>query len=332
MEDITISDILGSYDRTRMRNKRILQERQDEVYKKIPQIKELDTDSATSYIKAARERILGNQDSEFVAETGKKNRENTALKKKLLVEHGYSGDYLDPIYDCSICRDTGYVGTDKCKCFLDRIIDSLYLSSNIKNILEVENFSNFKTEYYSRTKYGDMQYTPYENINNIIRKSKEYIENFSKNPKGNILIYGETGLGKTFLTNCIAKELLDRGHSVLYLSANQLFETVLSGYLLNKKFELEDLYKYIYNSELLVIDDLGTEFTNNFVLSQLFEIINQRSCLGRATLISTNLSIQQLRDRYSERIMSRIVDNYTVFYIYGDNIRYQKRRNTFNSN
>ena len=100
---------------------------------------------------------------------------------------------------------------------------------------------------------------------------------------------------------------------------------------MNQKNELEDLYKYIYNSELLIIDDLGTELTNNFVLSQLFEIINQRHISGLATLISTNLSMKQLRDKYSERIMSRIVANYTVFNIYGDNIRYQKRKQAINS-
>ena len=113
---------------------------------------------------------------------------------------------------------------------------------------------------------------------------------------------------------------------MFYLSANELFEGILAEYLMNRKTELEELYNYIYNSELLVIDDLGTELTNNFVLSQLFEIINKRKIIGLSTLISTNLSMKQLRDRYSERIMSRIIADYTVFNIYGDNIRYQKRK------
>ena len=124
---------------------------------------------------------------------------------------------------------------------------------------------------------------------------------------------------------------MDRKHSVFYLSANELFEDILAGHIMKNDNDYTDLYNFIYNCELLIIDDLGTELTNNFVLSELFEIINKRSIIGKSTLISTNLSIKQLRDRYTERIMSRIVDNYTVFNMYGDNIRYQKRKQAINS-
>lgn len=329
---MTITDILHSYEKKRLDNKRILQERQDEIYKKIPRISEIDKESKISYIAQAKAKIL-NKDSSELGDSSKNNRLLTKEKQELLVQNGYPANYLDEIFCCEKCKDTGYVDQKRCSCFTAQIIDSLYLQSNLKNILAVENFDTFKVDYYSKEVNEGMTYSPYENISNILKKSKTFINDFdSLKKKGNILMYGETGLGKTFLTNCIAKELLDKGHSVLYLSSNQLFETVIAGYLLNQKKELEELYKCIYNTELLVIDDLGTELTNNFVLSHLFEIINQRNCLGVSTLISTNLSIQQLRDRYSERIMSRIVDNYTVFHLYGDNIRYQKRKNALKAN
>lgn len=331
---LNIEDILHEYEQTRLNNKRLLQKRRDKIYSEIPRISEIDSTAAVSYLQAARLRVMGQDaDKSHTKTTKSANRALTSEKQQLLVNAGYPADYLDPIYNCPICQDTGYVNQQKCSCFVNRIVDALYLQSNLKNILAKENFNTFSLEYYSKEIPADKQYSPYENISNILERSKDFTQRFedTKSERGNLLIYGETGLGKTFLTNCIAKALLDNGHSVLYLSAGELFESVLAGYIMNQKFELEDLYRYIYNSELLIIDDLGTELTNNFVLSQLFEIINKRETGGLSTLISTNLTMKQLRDRYSERIMSRIIANYTVFNIYGDNIRYQKRKKAINS-
>lgn len=331
---LSIKDILHEYERIRLENKRRLQERRDEIYSRIPRIEEIDAETTAAYLRAARAKILQKEMAEqIVSRIQADNRRLTDEKRRLLHEGGYPEDYLDTIYTCGQCRDTGYIDGQKCTCFLEHIIDSLYLQSNLKNILMKENFDTFSIDYYSQNAYTGKDYSPYENISNILNLAKAFIARFEtqSNQRGNILIYGETGLGKTFLTNCIAKELLDSGHSVLYLSANELFEGVLAEYLMNRKTELEALYNYIYNSELLIIDDLGTELTNNFVLSQLFEIINQREISGKSTLISTNLTMKQLRDRYSERIMSRIIAGYTVFNIYGDNIRYQKRRNAIHS-
>ncbi len=331
---INIKDILHNYERTRNQNRRILQERKEEIYNLIPRIEEIDSLSSLSYLEVAKKRILGQDtDNSLSQNTKDTNRRLTQEKISLLKSAGYPADYLEPIYSCKLCQDTGYVGQEKCKCFMAFIVDGLYLQSNLKNILEKENFDTFKTDYYSKEIPADKQISPYDNIQKILVRSKEFVDCFNdaQTPKQNLLIYGETGLGKTFLTNCIAKSVLDKGYSVLYLSANELFEQVLAEYIMHQKIELEDLYKYVYNSELLIIDDLGTELTNNFVLTQLFEIINKRYTRGLATLISTNLSMKQLRDKYSERIMSRIVANYTVFNIYGDNIRYQKRKEAINS-
>lgn len=326
---ISIENILHGYEQKRLRNKRLLQERTAAVYKAVPQIETLDNEISSSYLRAARLRVGGTgEDKARADEIKAHSRAMSAEKQRLLVENGYPSDYLMPIYDCDICKDTGYDNGRRCTCFTKQLIASLYEHSNLRNVLEKENFDTFSLDFYGKEPYEGKDYSPRENISNILQRSKQLIRDFDTEgrERGNILIYGETGLGKTFLTNCIAKELLDTGHSVLYLSANELFEGVLAEYLMNRKTELEELYNYIYNSELLVIDDLGTELTNNFVLSQLFEIINKRRIIGVSTLISTNLSMKQLRNRYSERIMSRIIADYTVFNIYGDNIRYQKRK------
>lgn len=333
-EIFSIEDIIHNYEQTRLNNRRLLQEREAEVYELIPRIREIDQEIALSSLQTARARLMGcDNDSSLKKNTSSHNHLLTEQKQKLLVSMGYPANYLEPIYKCSKCRDTGYVNTEKCSCFLDAIIATLYKRSNLKNILLKENFDTFSMEYYPKEQDNKHSVSSYDNMFNILVKAKQFVAEFDKKKleRGNILIYGETGLGKTFLTNCIAKEILDRGHTVLYLSANELFDSVISSYKLARKPESEYLYRYTFTCELLIIDDLGTELTNNFVLSQLFEIINQRQINGLSTLISTNLSMKQLRDTYTERIMSRIIADYTVFNIYGDNIRYQKRKKAINS-
>lgn len=322
--------ILHEYERTRLQNKRILQDRQEEIYAKIPEIARLQSESRLSYIALAKERILGAKPDNHDGSVSDRNRENTARIQELLLYHGYPATYLDPIYDCAICKDQAYVDGKMCRCFEKKIVDALYRQSNMTQVLDRENFDTFDLEYYSRTIPANKNWTasPYDNARNTLQIIKGFVTRFSTQARdrGNLLLYGEPGLGKTFLTNCIAKSLLDSGHTVLYLSANDIFEQVFGQYLMNKKLELEELYKYIYNSELLIIDDLGTETTNTFVCSKLFEVINQRGLTGKSTVISTNLSMKDLQERYSERIMSRIVESYTVLQLYGDNIRYQKRK------
>lgn len=331
-QTLSIEEIMQEYDRTRLANKRRLQERTEEVYKAVPAIEKLARESKLSYLAAARARV--SNDTETAAKLQSENRARTAKKQQLLIEAGYPANYLDPIYQCKDCRDTGYITDKRCHCFLSRIVDSLYMQSNLKNVLAQENFDTFSFEYYDKTIPQGKTYSPFDNITSIVKSAKEFVANFGTPAATtkNMLIYGETGLGKTFLTNCVAKGVLDKGHSVLYLSANELFESILAEYLLNRKTDLEDLFKYIYNTELLIIDDLGTEVTNNFVASQLFEVINKRQLSGRSTLISTNLTMKQFRDRYSERIMSRIISDYAVYNIYGDNIRYQKRKKAIQAN
>lgn len=333
-EPLSISSIMHEYEQTRLNNKRLSSERRNEIYSKIPAIEELDSTSTGAYISSALARINTGQDiSKDYKSIREANRNRTAQKKKLLVEAGYPEDYLDPIYTCPMCKDTGYIDQERCSCFRDKIINNLYIQSNLTNILEKENFDTFNLDYYSKEMRQGYDHSPYDNIVNVLNSAKNFVENFStcKSHRGNVLIYGEVGLGKTFLTNCIAKAVLDKGHQVLYLTANELFQNILSPYLMNQDSVLADLYKYVYNCELLIIDDLGTELINSFTLSSLFEVINQRNIQGKSTLISTNLGLKDLKTKYSERIMSRIIESYTVFNIYGDNIRYQKRFNSTNN-
>ncbi len=336
-EPVRISDIMHQYEQTRQENEGLLAWRREEIYNKLPAIKELDEASNSSYLSTALAMLSGNGDKAAVAEDYKsvraQNRQRTAKKKQLLVEAGYPENYLDPIYTCPLCEDTGSIGQERCSCFRDKLINQLYLQSNLTNILEKENFNTFSLDYYSKEMLAGYDFSPYDNIVNILSSAKNFVDNFSKSSshRGNIFIYGEVGLGKTFLTNCIAKEILEKGHQVFYLSANELFQNILSPYLMGQEKDLAELYKYVYNCELLIIDDLGTELINSFTVTNLFEIINKRNIQGRSTLISSNLGLKDLRIKYSERIISRIIESYTVFNIYGENIRYQKRFNSTNN-
>lgn len=328
---IDMDEILNRLKRFQLDNIRLLQQRKEQIYEEIPEIYEIDQTISSSSLAAARARILedsaeaGNVLS--IEEIRARNHVLSEKKKSLLVQHGYTRDYLEPQYHCPKCQDTGYLNQKPCTCLKQMMIDEMYRQSNLKNILETENFDTFSLDYYSKETSEGETYSPYVNMSNILQRSIRFTEEFDVR-HDNILIYGETGLGKTFLTNCIAKKLLDTGHTVLYLSANELFEQILSRYIMagKKNEELSSLYDYIFSCELLIIDDLGTEMTNNFTLSQFFEIVNQRILSGHSTLISTNLSIKQLQERYTERIMSRLVADYMVFYVYGNNIRYQKRK------
>ncbi len=325
MNNINYEDILSDFQRRRLENSNISAARKNEIYNNIPEIKEIDDEIASSSINAARNRI-----KKLPVDMAMVSAHNGVLiseKEKLLVEHGYPTDYLEPIYDCPICKDTGYADGKQCICLKQRVIDELYNQSTIKQILERENFSTFSLDYYSKEHDGTHKHTPYENASNVLDKCKAFTDNFENEHPG-ILIYGETGLGKTFLSNCIAKALLDKGHTVLYLTSINLFENILSDIVMSNSNEKDKriLYDYIYNCELLIIDDLGTELPNTFVTSQLFEIINLRNNKSLSTLISTNLSMRELSDRYTERIMSRIIADFTVFQLYGSNIRYTKRK------
>jgi DNA replication protein DnaC len=334
--------ITRQYEQIRRDNKLLMQQRRDEIDRLYPRISEIEETVAQKRFELIKKRIRRDADSDALTrELKDETRRLFAERDAILADAGYPTDYLDEIYTCPVCEDTGYVDGHRCDCFNKKLIDNLYQQSNLKNILSRENFDTFNTGYYDREPVKGRQFTPYENICSVLDKLHLYVERFeehfaepspsdkkAKSIKPNLLFYGETGLGKTFLTNCVAKELLDRGHSVLYLSANDLFENLIGKYVMNNAVELEDLYKLVYNCELLIIDDLGTELTNNFVRSQLFEVINQRSLSGVSTVISTNLDMEHLNESYSQRVVSRLIESYTIFNIYGKNIRYEKRKNS----
>ena len=162
-------------------------------------------------------------------------------------------------------------------------------------------------------------------MKNILNTAKDFVKNFDTQ-SDNLLLYGNTGVGKTFLANCIAKELLDQSHTVVYLTSLKLFD-ILEAYKFDRDMPFDEknaTVAYILDSDLLIIDDLGTELNNGFTSSQLYHCIDTRLNHRHSTIISTNLSFDDLRDDYSERIFSRLTSNYTLLKLTGDDIRLKK--------
>lgn len=320
--------IMQKFEERKLKNREREHERLMEVYEAIPQIKQIDQKIASNSIALGKKLLFSSDksgDKAILQQIKEENFQLSMSKVELLTAHNYPANYLDPIYECPHCKDTGYIGQTQCNCLKQAIVDLAYKQSNIKEVLKRENFSHFSYEYYSTQRTGNMP-SPREQISTVVAVCQNFIHNFDKTPGENILFQGNTGVGKTFLTNCIAKELLDAGHTVLYLTAFQ-FSEIISKHAFGKDSldRQSDLFSHLFDSELLILDDLGTELNNSFITSQLFVCINERLLRQKSTIISTNLSLGQLSKAYSERIFSRITSNYTILKLLGDDIRLKKK-------
>lgn len=316
--------VMREYERRQAESRRDRDRRIAEVYEKIPQIETLDQMISTRAAECARRVLDGD------TEARKRLREELAdvreQKETLLKAFGYPADYMEMRYHCPDCQDTGYRDGRRCHCFERARIRILYAQSNIQEVLQRENFHTFSYDYYdAQTVVPRLGMTELEYMKLVVKRCREFSLGFPDQGQ-NILFTGSTGVGKTFLTNCIAKELIDRYVSVIYLSSQDLFE-VLSRYKFSREAEedVEETYRHILDCEMLIIDDLGTEVNNTFVSAQLFYCINERINRRRGTIISTNLSMDMLRDTYSDRVTSRLMSNYMTIPLYGGDIRMKKR-------
>ena len=315
--------LIQQFDERRMKARYDAEQRTSEVYGKIPRIKELDESIASESIEAGKAVLLGNKNA--ASGLDEKISRFVEEKKSLLLANGYSEDYLDEHYLCSKCNDTGFIGNEPCGCFKKAMTEMAFEDSNLNDIIDRENFSTFNLNLYSDelADYDqDLKCTPYKNMIQIVKKAQNFTTNFDNEHK-NLLIYGNTGLGKTFLTNCIAKEILTSGHTVLYYTTFSLFD-MLSKYTFKYEDYPKESFSYregLLSCELLIIDDLGTEITSTFTIEQLYSIINERLLNNLSTVISTNLTPGQINLRYGERIFSRLSKDYDFIKLIGKDIR-----------
>lgn len=317
-------EIMRSYDAKQLKAQRILEERTKTVYLRSPKLKQLDASIAETSVSYAKRLLDGDKDA--LSQLKKELDFLRAQKAKLLEQLSLPQDYFETVYECPDCKDTGYQNGIPCHCFKQKAIDLIYTQSNIKQILAEENFSSFTLDYYSDTvKNPSTGQTSRETARAAVISCMEFIKKFDTCFE-NLFFYGDTGIGKTFFSNCIAKELLDSGHSVIYFTAFQLFD-ILSRDVFQKESDAIAAHKNIFDCDLLIIDDLGTELPNSFTASQLFLCVNERILRQKSTIISTNLNMTKIGEIYSERVLSRISNSYTIIKLFGDDIRLKKRSN-----
>lgn len=316
--------IMRIYNQRQFQNKREQDERIREVYAKVPQVEALTDEITAAMAQAGRYVLKGDPDN---AAAMKKEAALLKEQKALYLQrHGYPADYMEMKYHCPDCKDTGRVDGKKCHCFKRMEIEILYDQSNIRDVLARENFDTLSMEYYDRETIDPKTgMTVYEYMSMVIEECKAFVENFGTE-KGSILFTGNTGCGKTFLSNCIARELIRRCYSVVYLTATDMFD-ILS----ESKFggrdeeEAKDRAAYILECDLLIVDDLGTELINTFTASQLFYCINERLNRKKGTIISTNLALNRMQDEFTERVTSRIMSQYKILPLLGEDLRFIRR-------
>ena len=271
-----------------------------------------------------------------VADAQQREREMSALRERneallaekaaLLCAAGYPADYDTLRYECADCSDTGFLDSgEMCHCMRDQLIAASYRASGLGSLLGTQTFDNYSLDYFKSDEKA------YRTMSTVVHTLRHYAEHFSTDPAttlpagGNLLMVGGTGLGKTHLSTALARRVIERGFDVYYTTAQQMFFDFE-----HARFGTEtgmersaDLARYS-ECELLILDDLGTEVSNQFTNSCLYMVLNNRINLGRATVINTNLSGRELKERYADRIASRILGDFKPLVFAGTDIRRQK--------
>lgn len=314
------TEILKIYDDLREEEARNLKLRKNEIATKYPEIIDLDNkiqklslEMAVAVLKSSNGEITLNQYKDQITDLRVK-------KCEMLVERGYDPEYLTLHYHCNKCKDTGFIGNIKCVCYKQKLVKLYYKNSELETAIKINNFNNFDMNLFSSHKLGEEKFSPRKNMeNNLEYILKEYIPNFQEIPT-NLLFYGNPGSGKTYLSYCIAKAILDKGLLVVYKTSDELIKN-LKDIRFNNDSTLESL---LLECDLLIIDDLGAEYLNEFTVTELFNLINKRILSGKKMLISTNLTLPGITKQYSERIASRLLGEFKLCKFYSEDIRIKK--------
>lgn len=330
MKGSALKEILTSYERKRDKAEYELEQRKKDVYSQIPEIKDIDSEISQIGLSLAKLILQNPSDRDSIIAESKVKMDDLKNKKHdILDKYKVPSWYLDIQYSCNMCEDRGFLKNGKkCNCLKQEIINDAYKMSNLSRVLENQNFTTFDASVFSTQVAGNANISPQEHmLRNILPVCEGFVLDFDKDNGENLLFYGDTGLGKTFMCNCIAKSLLDKGHVVIYQTAFKMFEIIEEYKFKSHENPIsKENYGNLFDCDLLIIDDLGTELTNSFTNSELFNIINTRLLSGKKTIISTNLSPMQLGADYAQRIFSRIFDRFKMVKFIGNDLRWDKKK------
>jgi len=312
------------FENKKRQHARHMEHRLAKVYNASPRVRELDMElraSMSEYLGAA----LGIDTAIHADDIRIKNLKLQEERKKEIVNCGFQKDYLDNEYMCLKCHDTGYINIRMCDCL--KVIYKEEQRASLSNLFKLgnETFDSFNLMYYDDISAYETSISPRRNMEIVYEMCVEYARKFG-NMSMNLFLTGAPGLGKTFLSACIARVVADKGFSVVYDTAPSIFSKYEDA-----QFQRVDDIESIRNEikrylecDLLIIDDLGTEMTTAFTISALYEIINTRLITAKKTLVSSNYTTDDMQHRYSQQIMSRLEGEYQILKFYGDDIRKKK--------
>lgn len=310
----------------RNRSQTLLADHRSEIAMKIPEIDSLNRELLSTNVHLTK-IILGHTENtaRLIQQLRDRNLEAQAMIRRLLQEHGYPENYLELQYTCSDCKDTGVFHGKNCHCFKDLIVKFSIEKLNSASPLALSDFSSFCTEYYPEQPDPDLHIVPREHMRKIFEYCSRYADTFSMNSPS-LLLLGPTGLGKTHLSLAIAKTVIEKGYTVLYGSAQDVLRKIEQDHFSRDGNE-EETMQTLLNTDLLVLDDLGAEYSSAFTVASVYNIINSRLSLCKPTIINSNLTTKDLETRYSDRIVSRLLTQYTYLRFTGSDIRQILRNN-----
>lgn len=314
-------------DKRKFDNSIINEKRLREVKEKVPEINDIQEQLVSTTDRLVKIILSKSKNASILIEELK--NENLGLQDKLkdlLKKNGFAEDYLDPVYTCKKCCDTGIDGSSRCSCYNDilRAIAAKELSKDLPTGLTC--FESFNLKLYSDDKKESLKNrSPREIMTNNYEYCRQYAEDFHV-PNESIFMIGGTGLGKTHLSLSIAKKVIEQNYSVVYGSVPDLFRKIERAHFdRNSEASESEVINTLKDCDLLMLDDLGAEFDSQFNISCLYEILNSRLNFGRPTIVNTNLTGAELTKRYSERIASRLYSMKRLPF-YGDDIRLKKSK------
>lgn len=319
-DEEAMNRILHEYEEMRTQNEENRRQRLEKVYQNIPRIKEIDDETQEVGSKVTRAIMQNPADAprlrKGMRETFAKLRSE---RESLLRGAGLAADYTELKYHCPDCRDTGYTDFGRCRCMQQKMIDYAYAHSNIEELTKTQNFNTFSFEYYSNEIIPGEDISPLAQMKRIYGFAVEFIKGFDDPQQKSLLFYGQNGLGKTFLSSCIAGVLLDKGCLVTYTTATRLF-SVYEDHKFGRR-DNEDFIEQLYDCDLLIIDDLGAEYISKVTVPFLFDLLNTRLLNKKKFIISTNNNLSELAQLYTKRFVSRICESFYPLQFLGEDIR-----------
>jgi len=301
--------------------------RKERIFREVPEAEKYERQIASCGITAAKAVLKGGDVKSEIEKLKECSLNAQREYSMLLAQYGYTVEDTKPIYMCKKCNDTGFIELDNrtimCSCYKQLLVECACAELNKQSPLSLCTFDDFSLDYYSQDIEEGYPRSAYQQMQNILNYCKNYAETFTKNSKS-LFMKGKTGLGKTHLSLSIANEVIKKGFGVIYVSAPAIVSK-----LENERFSYDksnaNTEQTLINCDLLIIDDLGTEFTTQFTTSAIYNIFNSRLLANRPVIINTNLNSHELEKIYSERFVSRISGQAVQLAFLGEDIRNQKK-------